>query len=153
TGVQTCALPSYRGLRLLAGRARRLRGPSEGRGMKGELVVVGVSHRSAPVELRERLSLTLRELGPELEAALGDASLREAMLISTCNRVELYAAVDDPVEGAPAARAFLERRANEPLEGLTYRRTGAEAARHAFRVAASLDSLVVGEPQILGQVK
>ncbi len=121
--------------------------------MNGELVVVGMSHRTAPVELREQLSVTMKDLGEELRAVVDSANIHEAVLVSTCNRVEIYAACQDPVEGSQAALAYLERRAAQGLHEVVYRRAGSDAVRHAFRVAASLDSLVVGEPQILGQVK
>jgi glutamyl-tRNA reductase len=121
--------------------------------MTGDVFVVGMSHRTAPLELRERLSTTLAELESELGAVVDGGRVHEALLVSTCNRVEVYAACPDPVEGARAAEAYLARRAERDLHDVLYRRRGTDAVRHAFRVASSLDSLVVGEPQILGQVK
>ncbi len=120
--------------------------------MSGDVVVVGMSHRTAPVELREQLSVKLKDLGAELRTMV-DGQIHEAVLVSTCNRVEIYAACQDPIEGAHIAQGYLERRASRGLGEVLYRRVGADAVRHAFRVASSLDSLVVGEPQILGQVK
>src|SRR5213594_1799713 len=107
------------------------------------LFVAGLSHRNAPVELREQL-------------AVDEDKLREVLVLSTCNRVEVYAVADVPGE----ARAALFRRLcrhrgveTAPVEALLYTHADAEAVRHAFRVASSLDSMMLGEPQILGQVK
>jgi glutamyl-tRNA reductase len=116
-----------------------------------ELHVVGLSHRSAPLELREKFAVAT---GEQLEAhkrVVLAAGAREAVLLSTCNRVELYACA------SPAAMArFFAETAGRPLaevEPILYRHEGAEAVRHLFRVTASLDSLVLGEDQILNQVK
>ncbi|MCA9530081.1 MAG: glutamyl-tRNA reductase [Myxococcales bacterium] len=119
-----------------------------------ELLVVGLSHHTAPVELREQLAVPLDQLAGELGRALQTGAFTEALLVSTCNRVELYAAAEQPLAAGAAARRYLaERVTPEALEPVLYERTGADAVKHAFRVAASLDSLVVGEPQILGQLK
>ena len=112
------------------------------------LHLVGLSHHSAPLEVRERVALSgdaLREALGELRAAPG---VDEALVVSTCNRVEVLVLA----EGEGAARAFFTSRAPDAGAHL-YAREGAEAVRHLFRVAASLDSMVVGEQQILGQVK
>jgi glutamyl-tRNA reductase len=107
------------------------------------LTLVGLSHHVAPVELRERVTLSL-----EGAAALAE-SLGDAVCLSTCNRTELYLdAVDDS-----AAVEALEALAGESLEGVLYRLRDDEAALHLFRVAAGLDSLVPGEGEILGQVR
>ncbi len=117
------------------------------------LRVLGLSHHTAPVAVRERFALGVDERETELRWLLTEAGAREAMIVSTCNRVELY------VEGGDRVDAILDRWLEErrgfgaDLTGHLYRRPGAEAVRHLFRVAASLDALVVGEPQILGQVK
>jgi glutamyl-tRNA reductase len=118
-----------------------------------EIFVVGVSHRTSPVELRERLAVPSAELPAYVRAVAERAGLAEAIVISTCNRVEVYGVAGDP-GAARRARALLASRL-EPgvLEPHLYEHHGADAVRHAFRVAASLDSMVVGEPQILGQVK
>jgi len=113
-----------------------------------ELFLVGLSHKSAPVAVRERVALSgdvLKEALVRLQASDG---VREAMVVSTCNRVEVYVYADRLEHGR---RFFLERA--EQAEGHLYERSGREAIRHLFRVASSLDSMVVGEPQILGQVK
>jgi glutamyl-tRNA reductase len=120
------------------------------------LAVVGASHRTAPIELRERLVLGRGELAPALRMLAGSEG--EAVVLSTCNRTELYLA--DP-EGAldPAvgrAMALLAERLGLPLEAAAqhvYVHRDREAADHLFRVAAGLDSMILGEPQIQGQVR
>jgi glutamyl-tRNA reductase len=118
------------------------------------LFLVGLSHHTAPLEVREKLAVPSAEI-PELLRGLCEKSgLTEAMMVSTCNRVEVYASADDAAAAVQAVRSRLaEIVPGTDLQGHLYEQTGAEVARHAFRVAASLDSLVVGEPQILGQVK
>jgi glutamyl-tRNA reductase len=119
-----------------------------------EIVVVGLSHHATPLEVRERLSVATEATGQEIQGLLGSAPLSEGVLLSTCNRVELYAATSDPVTALKAIRAYLRTRAGgDDLDPYLYERSGEDAVRHAFRVASSLDSMVVGEPQILGQVK
>lgn len=117
-----------------------------------DLVVVGLSHHTAPLALRERLAAP-RDRLPELLRALTGAVFDEAVMVSTCNRVELYGVSSDPSRATAAAHAHLRERSGEDLDGVVYVHRGADAVRHAFRVAASLDSMVVGEPQILGQFK
>jgi glutamyl-tRNA reductase len=107
------------------------------------LLVVGLSHHVAPVELRERVTLDLER------AAMFAQSLGDAVCLSTCNRTELYLASGR----AEKAVAALEELAGEPLEAVLYRLDEEEAAQHLFRVAAGLDSLVPGEGEILGQVR
>jgi len=119
------------------------------------IVVVGLSHRTAPLPLRERLAVGREQLPAMLQRLRGEAGLAEAMLLSTCNRVEVYGRGQDGVD-AQALDWFcgLGGGPTRPeLEASVYRLTGAAAIRHAFRVAASLESMVIGEPQILGQVK
>ncbi len=113
-----------------------------------DIYLVGLSHKTAPIEVRERVALTgdvLKDGLCELRAMDGVA---EAFVVSTCNRVEVYV----HAEGIDAARSFFTSRSEEAAEHL-YEKAGVEAIRHLFRVAASLDSMVVGEQQILGQVK
>jgi glutamyl-tRNA reductase len=122
------------------------------------IVVVGVSHHTAPVAVREALAFPKERLGEALARAKDEAGLDEAMILSTCNRVELYGRPrgTPSLEAAAGVESFLARfHGREPGDlgqGL-YRLAGEDAVRHAFRVAASLESMVVGEPQILGQVK
>ena len=119
-----------------------------------DFVVVGLSHRTAPVEVREKLAVAPDALVHELARIAEDPNLEEALLISTCNRVELYATSTLPVDAVRHATDTLARRLpSSASTDVLYQRKGLEVVRHAFRVAASLDSLVVGEPQILGQVK
>ena len=118
-----------------------------------EIFVVGVSHRTSPVELRERLAVPSAELPDHVRSIAAQAKLSEALVISTCNRVEVYGVAPDGAS-ARRARELLAARADpREVEPHLYERHGADAVRHVFRVAASLDSMVVGEPQILGQVK
>src|SRR3954469_20780501 len=121
-----------------------------------QVLLIGVSHRTTPVELRERLDFSTRGVDRALTALAGSPLHSEAAIVSTCNRVELYVACTD----AERARASVERFVSEfhgvesaELAPHLYAKTGHDAVRHLFRVAAGLDSLVVGEPQVLGQVK
>ncbi len=115
------------------------------------VVSVGVSHHTAPVAVRERMALDEAGVRAELAHLLSSGMAREAMIVSTCNRVELYAVVAPG--GAGRLRAHLEAVRGEPVGKHLVWRQGVEAVQHLFRVAGSLDSLVIGEPQILGQVK
>ncbi len=121
-----------------------------------ELLALGVSHKTSPLELRERLALTEgRAVGVLRELTASD-QVREAAAISTCNRTELYLVVADPVEAESVALGVLSREAEiRPTElvGHLYSHRGSEAARHLFRVTAGLDSMIVGEAEIQGQVK
>jgi glutamyl-tRNA reductase len=131
-----------------------------GRGQgRGPIVVVGLSHKSAPVEIREKLAVAETELPAVLSELMAHAHVGEAMFLSTCNRVEAYVA---PKRGdataselAHAVKSVFAARTGSARVDEThlYDREGEEAVRHIFRVAASLDSMVLGEPQILGQVK
>jgi glutamyl-tRNA reductase len=124
--------------------------------MTATLFVAGMTHRTAPVEVREALALEEDKLR-EVLAALGTAGpAAELMILSTCNRVEVYGVADAPGEARAAAFRALGAHRGVTLAAVEVHvvtATQEEAVRHAFRVAASLDSLVVGEPQILGQVK
>ncbi len=122
-----------------------------------EILVVGLSHKTAPIELRERLSVSEQDLPKPLELLGNSPEIAERMLIATCNRVEVYAVSEGSVEKAAetitdclASHHNLEK---SRFVDKLYTHTAAEAVRHVFRVASSLDSMVVGEPQILGQVK
>ena len=120
------------------------------------LFVAGLSHRNAPVELREQLAVDEDKLRELLRDAAASGAVREVLVLSTCNRVEVYAVADVPGEARGALfRRLCRHRGIEtaPVEALLYTHADAEAVRHAFRVASSLDSMMIGEPQILGQVK
>ncbi len=120
------------------------------------LLLVGISHRTATVELRERLDFQARGLEVALRALVDHYGVHEAVVLQTCNRAEVYAACDAVEPTRTGVLNFMsdfhgvERHQVAPL---AYDGVDVEAARHLFRVAAGLDSLVVGEPQILGQVK
>jgi glutamyl-tRNA reductase len=117
------------------------------------LALIGVNHKTAPIELRERIAISRDEL-PETTRALGEMpGVSECMIVSTCNRVEILASLDT---GGTDLIEFLHQRfgiAPAELAPHIYEYRDQEAVRHLFRMAASLDSMVVGEPQILGQVK
>jgi glutamyl-tRNA reductase len=120
------------------------------------LLLVGASHRTASVELRERLDFSSGGVEPALCQLAAHPMAREAVIVSTCNRAEIYVACDEPDEVREELVRFLgtyHRLPPEDLRAHLYAHTDADAARHLFRVASGLDSLVVGEPQILGLVK
>src|ERR1039458_1172271 len=121
-----------------------------------KLLITGVSHKTAPVEVRE--CLAFRE--ETLPAALADLKSREgvseAVILSTCNRVEITLTTEDAADPRAIVDSFLADQKSISAAGIgphLYRHEGREAIHHLFRVAARLDSMVVGEPQILGQLK
>jgi glutamyl-tRNA reductase len=117
------------------------------------LAIIGVNHKTAPIALRERIAISREDLLETTRALAAVEGVTECMIVSTCNRVELVAAIETPdadVAGFLHSHFGLERALLEPH---IYRQMDRDAVRHLFRVAASLDSMVVGEPQILGQVK
>jgi glutamyl-tRNA reductase len=119
-----------------------------------ELFVVGLSWHTAPVAVREKLAFRDDELAPTLRGAIAELPVSEALLLSTCNRVELYGVAKPGAD--PDVRSFLANNraiALRDVEAALYMHRGPTAIRHVFRVASSLDSLVVGEAQILGQLK
>src|SRR3954464_868903 len=128
-----------------------------------ELLVIGLSHQTAPVEVRERLAVIPGEIENHLQQLVRLPGVAEAALVSTCNRVEVYAAAGDARAALGALREHLHGGLAGSRSGIAgpdpeldrhlYERVGREAIHHLFRVASSLDSLVVGEPQILGQIK
>lgn len=124
--------------------------------MRREILIVGVNHHAAPVELRERLAVPSERIPESLQLLTRSAPVEEAMILSTCNRVEVVATSTTPdtaLDGMIAFLSNLDRLSRESLaEHLSVYR-GRDAIRHIFRVASSLDSMVVGEPQILGQLK
>jgi glutamyl-tRNA reductase len=113
-----------------------------------ELFLVGLSHKSAPIEVREKVALTAEALKAALVELKRMEGVGEALVVSTCNRVEVFV----QAEGEGPARRFFTSRTEQAGEHL-YVKHGEAAVRHLFRVASSLDSMVVGEQQILGQVK
>lgn len=119
------------------------------------LVVVGLNHRTAPVEVREQLAFPAASLGEATCRLLGAAPLKEAAIISTCNRVELYGVAADTVEAAHGMRRYLREFHHLPqsLDSYLYEYHGRDCITHLFEVAAGLDSMVLGETEIFGQVK
>jgi|SRR5581483_3061526 len=120
------------------------------------IVLVGLNHRTAPVEVREQLAFTNGRLEPALRRLVELDVVNEGAILSTCNRVEVVACGGDPATVGAVLPEFLAREhglAEPALAGHLYVHADREAVRHLFRVAASLDSMVVGEPQILGQLK
>src|SRR5688500_18501117 len=121
-----------------------------------QLVLLGVSHRTAPVDLRERLDFSSRDVGAAVEALAARSSAAESVVLSTCNRSEIYVATQAPAATRDEIVRFLAEYHQISPDDFTahmFAMSDVEAATHLFRVAAGLDSLVVGEPQILGQVK
>ena len=112
------------------------------------LWVLGLNHQTAPVGLRERVAFDAAALPAALSSLRALPDVSEAAVLSTCNRTELYAIAED----GNALGAWLAAHA-DGLDGYLYRHSDADAVRHLFRVATGLDSMVLGEPQILGQVK
>ncbi len=123
---------------------------------KRYIVAIGLNHKTAPVEIRERLAFSSEDTPKVLEAMSQDTCVDEIALFSTCNRVEFLLATKDAPKAVEAVKDFMAEFKNTPrhtFEQALYVYHGDEAVRHIFRVAASLDSMVVGEPQILGQIK
>ena len=121
-----------------------------------EILALGVSHKTAPLELRERVALTEGRAAGVLSELVSAPEIQEAAAISTCNRTEFYLAARDPVGAESLALGVLAREAGTPpteLVGHLYSMRGAEAAMQAFRVTAGLDSMILGEAEVQGQVK
>jgi glutamyl-tRNA reductase len=121
-----------------------------------ELIVLGISHKTAPVALRERLALSAAEALEFTRQLTETADVREAVTISTCNRTEVYLVVGDPVRAEADVLGALATRAGirpTELTEVIYSPRNCDAARHLFRVTAGLESMIVGEAEIQGQVK
>ena len=122
----------------------------------GELLALGISHKTAPVALRERLALTDGETERVVRELAAAAEIHEAVAISTCNRTELYMVVGDPVEAETELLGMLARRAGirpTELAGVIYSPRNCDAARQLYRVTSGLESMIVGEAEVQGQVK
>jgi glutamyl-tRNA reductase len=121
------------------------------------IITVGLSHKTAPVEIRERLAVPESRLGEALTRLCSYPGIKEGLLLSTCNRVEVYAVVEVVDAGYHRVQEFLADThlslSSEQLTPHLYWHTGDRAIAHLFRVASSLDSMIVGESQILGQMK
>ncbi len=126
------------------------------RAMSLNVLTFGLNHQSAPVSVRERVAMPMELIKPALQglrSAFGGA-VKEAAILSTCNRTEVYCAAEPQVAGElPAWLADFHRLQPQVLDPHLYRHESDGAVRHAFRVASGLDSMVLGEPQILGQMK
>ncbi|MGD8989945.1 MAG: glutamyl-tRNA reductase [Desulfobacterales bacterium] len=121
-----------------------------------DIVLLGINHNTAPIELRECIAFTDDQSKSALHSLMQKAFIKEALLYSTCNRVEVLVVTDDSNRAVAETKNFIAELNKIPLqqfESALYVHKGNEAVRHVFRVAASLDSMVVGEPQILGQIK
>ncbi len=124
-----------------------------------QIVVVGLNHKTAPLDVRERFAFTDDMCARALHQLVDRRTLREGIIVSTCNRVEVLATYTEAADLEDAVghiKDFMSAHrhvAPDLLDDYVYVHAGAEAVRHLFRVAASLDSMVVGEPQILGQVR
>ncbi|MDX2451729.1 glutamyl-tRNA reductase [Desulfosarcina sp.] len=121
-----------------------------------DIVLLGLNHKTAPVDVRECIAFTAEETDRALVMLRGNPTIGESVLFSTCNRIELLMAVDERDAAVRIAKAFIAEFKKVPLsqfENALYQYVGDEAVRHTMQVAASLDSMVVGEPQILGQMK
>ncbi len=119
-------------------------------------VLVGLNHRTAEVEVRERVAFQAPSIPGALRALSLRPGIRESMIISTCNRVELIAHAEDIQAGIDALEAFISENGHierQKLRQSLYHHSSEQAIRHVFRVASSLDSMILGEPQILGQLK
>jgi len=119
------------------------------------LVLVGLNHKSAPLEVREKLGFSEAELPGAVERLVTGSPVEEGIIVSTCNRVEIIARAKDRHAAAAAVKDFLAREHGVTLDEVgkfTYEFEETDAVRHLFRVVSGLDSMVLGEPQILGQV-
>ena len=119
------------------------------------LFTIGFNHRTAPIEVRERIVFPLEAQRPALERLKAETGAAEMVLVSTCNRTEIYVRCNEPLVADLVTKWLTSQpgAADFNLAPHLYQLTEAEVARHAFRVASGLDSMVLGEPQILGQVK
>jgi glutamyl-tRNA reductase len=123
---------------------------------KGELLALGISHKTAPVALRERLAFSEREASDFMREATATAEVHEAVVISTCNRTEVYLVVGDPVRAEADVLGLLARRAEirpTELADAIYSPRNCDAARQLYRVTAGLESMIIGEAEIQGQVR
>ena len=120
------------------------------------LTLLGVNHRTAPVEVRERMHIPESRLAQAVSDLIHREGIREGLILSTCNRVEVMTSAEDRVDAEPIIQQFLaehHRFELGPYQRFFYRYQQQEVVRHLFRVASSLDSMILGEPQILGQLK
>lgn len=117
------------------------------------LKILGLNHTTAPVEIREQVVFAGQDVGRALEAVRGLGGIDEALLLSTCNRTEFYLVGDEDADRRLGEWLHRDRRLAAALGEALFAKAGDDAIRHAFRVACGLDSMILGEPQILGQLK
>ena len=120
------------------------------------MLLVGINYKSAPVELRECFSIPEPQLEDALARLRESSAIMETVIVSTCNRTEVYAVVTDAAMARKAVYGLLEQVSNLPADAFrahTYAETGQAVVRHLHRVVCGLDSMVIGETQILGQVR
>ncbi len=121
------------------------------------IVIVGLNHRTASVDLREGLAVPEHKMGETLHQLTSEPMVEEGLILSTCNRVEICAVVKETQKGLDAVKQFILRShpeiPSDTLESALYMYASVDALRHLYRVASSLDSMIIGEPQILGQIK
>jgi len=119
-------------------------------------VLIGLNHRTAPLDIRQLMSFGSAQLPEELRRLSSQPGILESLILSTCNRVEILASVEDQVQGIQSIENFLSNYGQISIADLQpklYQHFDNQAIRHVFRVSSSLDSMILGEPQILGQVK
>jgi glutamyl-tRNA reductase len=120
------------------------------------LTLLGINHRTAPVEVREKMNIPADQLVEAVADLVHREGIREVMILSTCNRVEVTTSAEDEVDAESIIRTFLSDHHHcklEPFAHFFYRMRQQDVVKHLFRVASSLDSMILGEPQILGQIK
>ncbi len=120
------------------------------------IILIGLNHRTAPVEMREQFALSEEKIGEALCALKKNPLIQEALILSTCNRVEIYAVVTHTEEGCDRLKDFflnLSDKTSPAMASALYIYSSRDCLRHLFRVASSLNSMIIGEPQILGQLK
>jgi len=118
-----------------------------------EILCLGLSHHTAPIDLREKFAIAESEAPAVATQLLAAPGVSEALVVSTCNRVEFYVAAEQAAQGFAAVNEFLTTRLAEPPGSAFFQLPTAGAIRHLFRVVSGLDSMVLGETEILGQVK
>jgi glutamyl-tRNA reductase len=122
----------------------------------GKIVLLGLNHQTAPVELRECIAIPKNDTADALLALIRHEAIDEVVVLSTCNRVEVLMVTENAAAAVDAATNFIAEFNRIPrarFENSLYAREGSDAVKHLFKVAASLDSMILGEPQILGQIK
>lgn len=117
-----------------------------------QLFTFGINHQTAPLAVREQIAFNVETMDVALRDLIGNGAAKEATILSTCNRTEIYCSTNEPVQAVNWLAAYHHLAAND-IEPYIYRLPQEQAVKHAFRVASGLDSMVLGEPQILGQMK